>query len=207
MLFDGNVVAHTNGEGAGLALRTGSGEDRTSGVISRTRFLSHLVGRSQLHVAAGDRTRVDVWDSLVARGYGGVILLATRARVRLTNLTVVDNDSNGIMGSSNEGSISVFNTIAARNGGIDLRLFGPDVLSGFNLEGVDPGFRPTGPIGWTGAPRPSTAGPTPRRPGSVSQTSHGATGSSTAPSTSARTSSSRTDPVRPFTPPPIWRMP
>jgi hypothetical protein len=144
VLFDGNVVAHTNGEGAGLALRTGSGEDRTSGIISRTRFLSHLVGRSQLHVAAGDRTRVDVWDSLVARGYGGVILLALRARVRLTNLTVVDNDSNGIIGSSTEGSISVFNTIAARNGGVDLRLFGPDVLSEFNLEGVDPGFQPNG---------------------------------------------------------------
>jgi hypothetical protein len=145
VLFDGNVVENANGEGAGLAVRAFSGEDRTTGVISRCRFLSHLVGRSQLHVSAGERTRVDVSDSLVAKGRGGVILLAShQGRVRLTNLTVADNDGPGITGTSTEGSISVFNTLAARNDGVDLALFGSNVLGGFNLEGVDPGFRPDG---------------------------------------------------------------
>jgi hypothetical protein len=141
-LFQGNVVNTTLGEGTGAAVRAMDGDGSLTARIERCRLVSNVVGQSQLDVGAASGTRVEVTNSLVAEGRGGVRLLVHEADAHLANLTVVGNQLQGIRGSASGGQLSVFNTIAYDNTGGDLSVAGTTALTGHNLVGIDPGFVP-----------------------------------------------------------------
>jgi hypothetical protein len=138
--FTGNVVHNSIGHGAGLELRMLAGDAGSTSRITRCRFLSNLVGGSQLSASVSGGTRVDVTDTLVARGRGGVKLLVNNSVANASNLTVADNQLRGIVGSVAGGRLTVFNTIAFANAGGDLALSGMESATGFNLVGIDPRF-------------------------------------------------------------------
>ena len=141
MDFEGNVVANDIGEGAGAAVRASGGPGATSVLLHHLRVTSHPVGQSQLHANVSANTRLELANSLVADGRGGVRVLANDAEAHMTNLTVANNQLAGIRGSvSSGGQLSVFNSIAFENAGGDLSLSGADVTIGNNLVGVDPRF-------------------------------------------------------------------
>lgn len=143
LTFQGNVVSNTVGDGAGAALVMIGGDGLTdTGRLRRSRFLSHVVGRSQLYATASNGARFEASDSLVADGRGGVYLRGINGDAHLTNLTVADNQLRGIDAAATTGRVSVFNTIAFANAGGDLVLNGSSVTHGFNLVGMDPRFRP-----------------------------------------------------------------
>lgn len=139
--FEGNVVHDTIGDGAGARVTTLDGNGAATVKMLRCRFLSNIVGRSQLDANASGDTRIEVSDSVVANGSGGLRLSANAAQTHVWNLTVANNELRGIQGSATGGGrLSVFNTIAYDNGGGDLALSGTTVTSGFNLVGIDPRF-------------------------------------------------------------------
>jgi hypothetical protein len=140
--FQGNFVHDAIGEGTGATLRTHQGGGVTTASLTRCRFVSNNVGRSQLSAAISNGTRLDVSDSLVADGRGGVQVVVNNSTANLRNLTVADNERRGVQGSVTGGRLTVFNTIASGNAGGDLSLVGTEVVAGFNLVGIDPGFRP-----------------------------------------------------------------
>ena len=142
--FEGNVVHDSQGQGAGAEVAAFEGNGSATARIVRCRFLRNLVGRSQLLAAASGGTRVEIADSLVANGSGGVILGANGGHIHARNLTVANNERRGVQANaSNGGTLSVFNTIAYENAEGDLSVFGAagtTVTSGFNLVGIDPRF-------------------------------------------------------------------
>jgi hypothetical protein len=145
--FDGNRVesaASGSRVGSGAVLWTaGSGGEGPTLVARRNRFLDNLGGRTQAHVVAARGARVDLSDSLVARGdRGGLHVFADDSTAHVTNLTVADQAGTGIeTAQAGTGALSIFNTIAFGNAGGDLAVTGgaaPDL--GSNLIGIDPLF-------------------------------------------------------------------
>jgi hypothetical protein len=108
--------------------------------VRRCRFLRHASGRQQLYLNALRGARVEMSDSLVANGRGGVDVFASAGRAILTNLTVAHNERWGIQGQALDGRVDVYNTIAYGNPLGDLVLSGADVFEGANLVGEDPLF-------------------------------------------------------------------
>lgn len=138
--FEGNVVSPI-GLGSAVELRTVSGT-ASAARITRCRFLANVGGDSQLDTSAGSGTRIDVNDTLVARGGAGVKASVHGGTTSLVNLTVADNDLRGVVGSATTGQLRVFNTIAWGNAGGDFSLAGAGVLQSHNLVGEDPLFQP-----------------------------------------------------------------
>lgn len=78
-------------------------------------------------------------DSVVAQGDAGVQAVGFgTSYLGVNNLTVVDHSDDGVHANSVGAKVSVFDTIAFRNGS-DLRIEG-DAFGGFNLAGVNPRF-------------------------------------------------------------------
>ena len=141
LVFHGNIVHGVDGEGTAATLRASNGDGTTMIRARRCRVFRNIVGRSQLIVSASSGARVDVTDSLVANGRGGLRAFSNGGDLRLANLTVARNQLGGLQGSSSLGGrMSAFNTIAFGNTSVDLRLFGEGATSGSNLVGVDPLF-------------------------------------------------------------------
>lgn len=140
-LVQGNVVSNTIGEGAGVALRAVNGESMGGSWVNRCRVVSNVVGLSQVSLEASNGAQVQALDSLVAKGRGGVRVLANNSVAVLRNLTVADNDLRGIRGSVTGGLLTLFNTIAFGNEGGDVSVSGSEYRAGFNLVGTDPRFR------------------------------------------------------------------
>ena len=115
--FQGNVVHNAIGEGTGAALRTHQGGSGTTASVTRCRFVSNIVGLSQLSAELSNGTLLNVSDSLVADGRGGVRVLVNNSTANLRNLTVADNQLRGVRGSVTGGRLTVFNTIAWGNAG------------------------------------------------------------------------------------------
>lgn len=138
--FEGNVVSPI-GLGSAVELRTSSGA-ATAARVTRCRFLENVGGDSQLHTDAATGTRIDVSDSLVAGGRGGIKASVYGGTTSLVNLTVADNELQGVVGSATAGQLRVFNTIAWANAEGDFSLSGAGVLQNHNLVDVDPQFVP-----------------------------------------------------------------
>jgi hypothetical protein len=141
LVFHGNIVQGANGEGTAATLRAFNGDGTTMIQARRLRIFKNIVGRSQLYASASSGARVDVTDSLVANGRGGLRAFSTGGDLRLSNLTVARNQQGGLQGSvAAGGRMSAFNTIAFGNTGVDLRLVGEGTTTGWNLVGIDPLF-------------------------------------------------------------------
>lgn len=142
--FEGNVVEDSRGEGAGATVGGFDGNGTVTARIERCRFLKNVVGRSQLLTAANGNTRLEISDSLVANGSGGVVASASGGHNHVRNLTVANNERRGVQAYAvNGGTLSVFNTIAYENAGGDMSVYGASgstATSGFNLVGIDPRF-------------------------------------------------------------------
>jgi hypothetical protein len=138
--FEQNVVHSSLGEGAGAEIRLLEGDGFRTAYLQACRFLSNFGGRSQLDVSASGGSRFEAWDSLIADGRGGVDIIVNQSQAHLTNLTVADNELQGIRGSVAGGNLTVYNTIAFDNAGGDLSLAGSPYASAFNLVGIDPRF-------------------------------------------------------------------
>ena len=123
----------------GAEIRLIEGDGTRTAYLQRCRFLSNFNGRSQLHVSASGGSRFDAWDSLVADGRGGVDIIVNQSQAHLTNLTVADNELQGIRGSVAGGNLTVYNTIAFGNAGGN-NFQGsvlPYILRGVRLLGVN----------------------------------------------------------------------
>lgn len=142
--FGGNRVGAGTGSKVGSgAVLWAAGGGGPAIVARRNRFLANLGGRTQVHVSALREARVDLSDSLVARGdKGGLHVFANDGTAHVTNLTVADQSGRGIeTNQAGAGALSIFNTIAFGNAAGDLDVVGgapPD--TGSNLIGIDPLF-------------------------------------------------------------------
>ena len=143
--FRGNRLAGDGARmGAGAQLSAAeSGGGGPALVARRNRFLANKGGRAQADVTALRGARVDLSDSLIARGdRGGLRVLADDGTAHVTNLTVADQAGRGIeTAQAGAGVLSLYNTIAFGNAGGDLAVAaGAPPDAGSNLIGIDPLF-------------------------------------------------------------------
>src|SRR5262249_37405260 len=89
--FIGNLVPLDTGEGTGADVWVGDGNGAPAAVLRRLRFVTQSSGRTQLTVGAVRSARVDVSDSLIANGRGGVRAFANEGVAYFTNLTIAHN--------------------------------------------------------------------------------------------------------------------
>lgn len=136
--FQTNQVPLQDGVGAGAAVWASGGDGSATIAVRRCRFVGNSSGRTQLQTTAVQGARIDVSDTLVAAGRGGLSAFANRGHTYLTNLTVANNQRRGIDGQALDGTLAVFNSIVFGNLESDLALTGEVVTSASNLVGVDP---------------------------------------------------------------------
>jgi hypothetical protein len=96
-------------------------------------------GGYQLTLVVRDGASLVATDSVVSQGDAGVQVAGfDPSYLGLNNFTVVDHSGDGVRANSTYAKVSVFNTIAFRNG-VDLAIDG-DAFGGSNLTGVNPRF-------------------------------------------------------------------